>query len=61
MLGRRSRSRKGLRSSEEPGGKEDDGDEGSAKSDEDVGREGRGIGRCIVGRSRSSLMLNLRY
>ncbi|TBU49322.1 hypothetical protein BD309DRAFT_947827 [Dichomitus squalens] len=51
-LGRRSRSRKGLRSSEALGGKEADGEDGNAKSDEDVGREGRMIGRCTEGRSR---------
>lgn len=50
MLGRRSRSKKGLRSSEDEGGREVDGEDGRAKSDEEVGREGRAIdmlGRCV--------------
>ena len=50
ILGRRNRSRKGLRSSEDEGGSEVDGEDGRAKSEEDVGREGLArdtVGRCV--------------
>lgn len=49
-LGRRSRNMKGLKSSEEVVGRDVDGEEGRAKSDVDVGREGRvvmDIGPCL--------------
>lgn len=49
-LGRRSRNMNGLRSSEEDGARVVDGEEGRAKSDVDVGRDGRvvmDIGPCL--------------
>lgn len=62
ILGRLSRNKNGLRSSEADGGSEAEGDDGKANSEDEVGREGREID--IVSRSGRlfiAVLLEVRY